>query len=65
MPDLRDKRQAKLRARKHQHKSPGSPNTLPNNQTIEHERLPDDIARDISNDGVQYDPQANERRLNP
>jgi len=38
---------------------------LPNNDTIEHERLPDDIARDISNDGVQFDPQANEPRLNP
>ena len=65
MPDLRDKRQAKLRARKHQHKSPGSPNTLPNNEPVDSERLPGDIARDISNDGVQFDPQANDRPLNP
>jgi len=65
MPDLRDKRQAKLRARKHQHKSPGNPNMLPNNENVENERLPGDVARDISNDGVQYDPQANDQRLAP
>ena len=65
MPDLRDKRRAKLRARKHPHKSPGNNNTLPNNEAFEGEGLPADIARDVSNEGVQSDPRAHERRLNP
>ena len=65
MPDLRDKRQAKLRARKHKHKSPGDNNTLPGNEAAMDDRLPDDIARDVSNEGVQHDPNSHEQRLNP
>jgi hypothetical protein len=67
MPDLRDKKQAKLRQRKHDHKhhSPGSPNDLPENEAVDSADLPGDIARDISNQGVMSDPKHGEQRLNP
>jgi hypothetical protein len=65
MPDLRDKQKAKARARKHRPKGPGNPNQLPNNEVPAGAGLPDDIARDVSNEGVQYDPAKREQRLNP
>ena len=67
MPDLRDKKQAKLRARKHDHKhhSPGNPNDLPENEAVDSANLPGDIARDISNQGVMSNPNRGEQPLNP
>ena len=64
MPDLRDKHQAKLRARKHGRKSPGSPHALPNSELLDREHLADDIARDASNEGIPDDPKAHERHSN-
>jgi hypothetical protein len=65
MPDVRDKKQAKARERRQQRKHPGNNNTLPNNGILDAEATPGDIARDITNDGVQFDPANRERRLNP
>jgi hypothetical protein len=65
MPDLRDKQQAKLRARKQKHRSPGNNNALPNTEHLDREGLPGDVARDVSNEGVMDDPKRHERHLNP
>jgi hypothetical protein len=67
MPDLRDKKQAKLRERKkaHKHHWPGSPNDMPEKEAVDSTSLPGDIARDISNEGVMSDPKHGEQRLNP
>ena len=65
MPDLRDKQKAKARARRHDHKSPGDNSALPNNEALDGERLPGDVARDIGNDGVAFDPANQQHRSNP
>ena len=45
------------------HKSPGSPNDMPEvSSGGRRDALPDDVARDISNDGIQSDPAAHERQ---
>ena len=46
-------------------KFPKVPDALPEQPSKDYENLPDDVARDVSNEGIQADPAARERRLNP
>ncbi|MEO8540170.1 MAG: hypothetical protein ABI577_10560 [bacterium] len=54
MPDLRQKRKAKPHRDRHGHH--GVESQLPNTAPTDSESLPGDVARDISQDGVAYDP---------
>lgn len=65
MPDLRDKQKAKARARRHGKRTPGNNSTLPSNDILDAEGIPGDVARDIGNDGVAFDPANREHRSNP
>jgi hypothetical protein len=46
-------------------KFPKVPNDVPEQSSKDRGEIPDDVARDISNEGIQADPGAHERRLNP
>lgn len=44
---------------------PKVPDDLPEQPSKERGNIPDDVARDVSNEGIQADPASRERRLNP
>lgn len=59
MPDLRQKRKAK--PHRDLHDRHAANNQLPNKAPTDAEALPGDVARDIGQDGVAYDPRKSHR----
>jgi hypothetical protein len=62
MPDLREQKQKQEEKRDErvEYKGPGDwpgdNNVLPNNEPADSEDLPDDVARDLKNEGIAQDP---------
>jgi hypothetical protein len=64
MPDLREQKQKQEQEEKRgervEYKGPGDwpgdNNVLPNNEPADSEDLPDDVARDLKNEGIAQDP---------
>jgi len=65
MPDLRNNPQTKDRRPGQAGTWPGNNSELPNTEPTDSEAMPGDVARDVSNEGVQADPKNKEQRLNP